>query len=169
MPSQGRGGRGNSRHSSDSSGRGARNNNTNIRTRYQKKPQNIRELKDIHFTIASDSRSSDVEEKMKRFIELLKAEEQFGEYRHQIGLALEDNQPDTSHILVRPTMGDDRYKVMATTKEEKARERTIMDEMFKEDLKDHRKEEKRLQQSLQLGANNMLIACNDLLKERLET
>ena len=59
--------------------RGTGNTGDNM-TAKSKKPQNIREIKDIVFTVSSKSKSSEVESKMKRFIELLKADEKFGDY-----------------------------------------------------------------------------------------
>ena len=41
---------------------------------------------------------------MKRFVELLKADEQFGPYRNEIGLVLEENQDTADNILQKPEL-----------------------------------------------------------------
>ena len=127
-------------------------------------------LEEIRFTTSTDSRASEVEAKMKRFIELLKAEEKFGDYRHQIGLILEENKDDASDVLP-----DSKYRATRPTdateeaKELYAQEQLTLHEVFKDDLKEHSKEKKKLIQGLKLVASSMHLACDEYLKERLLT
>ena len=111
MTNPGRGGR------STSGGRGQNQQQRTKKHKNYKKPQNIRDIKEIVFTTSTDSRGSDVEAKMKRFMELLKGDEQFGPCRNEIGLALEENRNNLDGLLPAPVCNTPKYRSGASPTE----------------------------------------------------
>ena len=87
----GRGGR-----SSNSGGRG--NGGGGGNKPRAKKLQNYRNINEIQFMISTNSKGSDVEAKMKWFLELAKADKEFGLYRNKMVLALEPRGPMPSEV-----------------------------------------------------------------------
>ena len=68
-----------------------------------------------------------------------------------------------------PEFTDARFTVKSTSRAAIVEETKVMSDLFKADMIEYGKQERKLQQCLELVANDMQVACTELLMERIET